>query len=76
MAFDIESIVKQVVSKLTGNNDLIESFKKDPAAVLKKLGIDLDSEQVKAVAKAVLAKLNIDDASGILNKIKGFFKKQ
>ena len=75
MALDIESIVKQVVSKLTGNNDLIESFKKDPAAVLKKLGIDLDSEQVKAVAKAVLAKLNIDDAAGILNKIKGFFGK-
>ncbi len=75
MALDIESIVKQVVSKLTGNNDLIESFKKDPAAVLKKLGIDLDSEQVKAVAKAVLAKLNIDDAAGILNKIKRFFGK-
>ncbi len=75
MALDIESIVKQVVSKLTGNNDLIESFKKDPAAVLKKLGIDLDSEQVKAVAKAVLAKLNIDDAAGILNKIKGLFGK-
>ena len=75
MALDIESIVKQVVSKLTGNNDLIESFKKDPAAVLKKLGIDLDSEQVKAVATAVLAKLNIDDAAGILNKIKRFFGK-
>ena len=75
MAMDIESIVKEVVSKLTGNNDLIESFKKDPAAALKNLGIDLDSEQVQAVAKAVLAKLNIEDAGGILDKIKGFFGK-
>ena len=75
MALDIESIVKQVVSKLTGNKDLIESFKKDPAAVLKTLGIDLDSEQVKAVAKAVLAKLNIEDAGGLLSKIKKFFGK-
>ena len=75
MALDIESIVKEVVSKLTGDSDLIESFKKDPAAVLKTLGIDLDSEQVKAVAKAVLAKLNIEDAAGLLDKIKGLFGK-
>ena len=75
MAFDIESIVKEVLSKLTGNNDLIENFKKDPAGVLKKLGIDLASKQVQAVAKAVLAKLNIENAGGIIDKIKGFFGK-
>ena len=75
MALDIESIVKDVVAKLTGNNALIESFKKDPAATLKKLGIVLESEQLKPVIAAVKAKLGIKDVGGLLAKLKGLFGK-
>ncbi len=73
MAVDIEKIVKDVVAKLTGNNDLIESFKKDPAGTLKKLGVILESDQLKPVIAAVKAKLGIKDAGGFLAKIKSLF---
>ena len=70
MAFDIESIVKDLVSKISGNSSLIDSFKKDPAATLKRLGVNLESDQLQAVIKAVSAKLGIKNATGLLAKIK------
>ncbi len=77
---DIEKIVSDIVAKLTGDSGLLESFKKDPLKTIKdKLGIDISEDQIQAVISAVTAKLGTDaaasGASGILDKIKGFFKK-
>ena len=74
---DIEKIVTEVVSKLTGNQNLIDAFLKDPAKILKeKLGLDVPADKVNAVVAAVKAKLGIKDAKGLLAKLKSLFGKK
>ena len=80
MSQDITKYVEQVVSKLTGNNSLIEQFKKNPVKIVTDiLGIKLDDQLIQAIIKAVQGKLNIQDvvenAGGILGKLKGLFGK-
>ncbi len=73
---DIESIVKDLVAKFTGDSALLESFKKDPVKTIKeKLGINISDDQIQAVIAGVTAKLGLDKAGGILGKIKGLFGK-
>ncbi|MBR4501336.1 MAG: hypothetical protein IKP22_05535 [Clostridia bacterium] len=73
---DIESIVKDLVAKFTGDSALLESFKKDPVKTIKeKLGINISDDQIQAVISAVTAKLGLENAGGLLNKIKGLFGK-
>ena len=73
---DIESIVKDLVAKLTGNSALLESFKKDPVKTIKeKLGINISDDQIQAVISAVSAKLGLNKAGGLLGKIKSLFGK-
>lgn len=80
MSQNITEYVQQIVTKLTGNSSLLESFKKDPAKIVTDLlGIKLDGDVLQAVIKAVQGKLNLDDvaknAGGILEKLKGLFGK-
>jgi len=80
MSQDITKYVEQVVAKLTGNNNLIEQFKKNPIKIVTDiLGIKLDDELIQAIIKAVQGKLNIEDvaknAAGILAKLKSLFGK-
>ena len=80
MSENISKYVEQIVSKLTGNNSLIEQFKKNPIKIVTDiLGIKLDDNILQAVIKAVQGKLNIEDvaknAGGILSKLKGLFGK-
>ena len=80
MSQDITKYVDQVVKKLTGNNGLIEQFKKNPVKIVTDiLGIKLDDQLIQAVIKAVQGKLSIEDvaknAGGILSKIKSLFGK-
>lgn len=80
MSQNITEYVQQIVTKLTGNSSLLESFKKDPAKIVTDLlGIKLDGDVLQAVIKAVQGKLNLDDvaknAGGILAKLKGLFGK-
>ncbi len=77
---DIESIVKSIVEKLTGNSALLDSFKKDPVkTITETLGIKVSQDQIQAVISAVTAQLGknaaASGASGILDKIKGLFGK-
>ncbi len=73
---DIESIVKQIVAKLTGDSSLIDAFKKDPVSTItKKLGISVPSEQIQEVIKKVMAQLGIKNASSFIEKIKALFRK-
>ena len=76
---DIQKIIGDLVSKLTGNNDLIAKFTKDPLSIVKNLlGIDLDPSQLAEVVKGVTGKLGlpgdiVKEATGILGKIKSLF---
>ena len=79
---DIQKIISEIVSKISGKDDLIARFTKDPAALIKELtGLDVDAKQIEAIVKGVAAKLGIDAADilkegkGFLDKIKGIFGK-
>ena len=80
MSENITKYVEQIVSKLTGNNSLIEQFKKNPVKIVTDiLGIKLDENILQSVIKAVQGKLNLGDvaknAGGILAKLKKLFGK-
>ncbi len=76
MAFDLEGIVKDLVSKITGDKELMQGFQKDPIGTLeKKLGIDLPDEQLNAVVTALKAKIGAEGAASLMDKVKGLFGK-
>ena len=77
---DIQKIISDLVSKLTGNKDLIAKFTADPLKAIKDLlGIDLDPSQLGDVVKGVTGQLgdiagdSAKQAGGILSKLKGIF---
>ncbi len=81
---DIQKIISDLVSKLTGNNDLIAKFTSNPLGIIKDLlGIDLDPSLLDEVVKGVSSKLNLGnlagnvgkEAEGLLGKVKGIFGK-
>ena len=81
MAVDIQQYVEQILTKLTGDSNLLASFKKDPIGSVKKIlsNVKLDDDLVKTIAEAVKGKLNLDDtankAKGLLGAIKGILGK-
>lgn len=63
-----------LAKKIGEDSKLLESFTKDPVKTLEsKLGIDLPDEQVKKLADAIKAKLNLDKASSIISGIGKLF---
>ena len=79
---DIQKIIKEVASKLTGNSDLVKKFTADPATIIKQLtGIEVSQDKIAEIVKGVKELLGsnltdtLKDSKGILNKIKGLFKK-
>ena len=77
---DISKIISDLVSKLTGNKDLIARFTADPLSAVKDLlGIDLDPAQLSEVVKGVSGKLGIQpgdalkQGAGFLARIKSLF---
>jgi len=78
---DIQKIISDVLAKLQGDDNLLAKFKANPTKTIEGLiGIDLPDEQIDAVVKGVLAKINIDDvaekATGIIGALKGLFGKK
>ena len=79
---DLQKIISDLVSKLTGNKDLIAKFTADPLNAIKDLlGIDLDADQLAKVVKGVQSALGdsagdaLAEGKGLLDKIKGLFGK-
>ena len=80
---DLQKIISDLVSKLTGNKDLIAKFTSDPLSAIKELlGIDLDPGQLGDVVKGVTSKLGdeagdlVGEGAGLLDKLKGIFGKK
>ena len=79
---DIQKMISEIVSKVTGNSDLIKKFTSDPAAVIKELlGIDVNADQIKEIVAGVTSALGdnasdaIKEGMGLLDKVKSFFGK-
>ena len=70
-----EALAEQVIKKITGNKDLIAALTKDPAGLLKTLGINVPSEQINKLVELVREKLGDQTTKSLLAKIKSFFKK-
>ena len=77
---DIQKIIGDLVSRLTGNSDLISQFTSDPAKLIKKLtGLDIGGAELTAVIQGVGEKLglNVEDllkqGGGFLSGLKGLF---
>ena len=78
---DIQKIIADVLEKLQKDNGLLAKFKANPTKTIEGLiGIDLPDEQIDAVVKGVMAKIDIEDmakkASGVLGALKGLFGKK
>ena len=71
----LKQLAEQVVSKLTGNKDLISNFTKDPMGLLNSLGIKVPQEQISKLIDLVKEKLGDEAVTSIFDKIKGFFNK-
>ena len=79
---DIQKIISDIVSKVTGNNDLIKKFTSDPAAIIKELtGFEVNADQLKEIVSGVTRALGTNAADtlkqgkGFLDKLKGFLGK-
>ena len=77
---DIQKIISDILEKLQADDGLLTKFKANPTKTIEGLiGIDLPDEQIDAVAKGVLAKINLDDvaekAGDLLGKLGGLFGK-
>ena len=70
---DIKEIVTELVQKITGDNDLVAKFKKDPIGTVKGLlgSVDLNNEQLSGIVEAVKAKLNLDSVSDLVGGLFG-----
>ncbi len=69
---DIKAKVEELVEKIQKDPGLLEKFQKDPvAAVEDLLGVDLPDEQIKQLAEAVKAKINLNQIGGALNGLFG-----
>ncbi len=78
---DIQKIISDVLAKLQGDDGLLANFKAEPIKTIEGLiGIDLPDEQLEAVVKGVMAKIDIEEvaekASGVIGMLKGFFGKK
>ena len=78
MDFNIKEKIEELVQKISGDKGLQEKFTKDPVSAVKGLlgGVDLPTEQLQPLIDGIKAKLNLDDAGGLLGKLGGLFGKK
>ncbi len=69
---DIKAHIESLLDKLKSDKDLQGQFFNDPIATAEKLlGIDLPQEQLRQVAEAVKAKLDLDKAGDFIGGLFG-----
>ena len=78
---DIQKIITDVVAKLKADPSLLKNFAADPVKTLEGItGLDLPDDQINAVIEGIKGKIDlggidIKQATGIIDKIKGLFGK-
>ena len=78
---DIQKIIADVVAKLKLDPATLAKFAADPVKTLEKtFNIDLPDEQINQVIEGIkgqidLSKIDLNQAAGILGKLKGFLGK-
>ena len=71
---DIKAKITELVEKLTKDAGLKEKFLSDPVGQVKSLvGKDIPDDAVNKIVEGVKAKLNLDSAKGVVDKIKNLF---
>ncbi len=71
---DIADKIKELVEKITKDDDLKEQFQKNPVEVVEKLtGKDLPDDAVEKVVDGVKAKISVDKAGDLLGSLKKLF---
>ena len=66
--------IEEIVKKVKEDEGFAEKFKSDPVkAVESVLGVDLPDDQINSIIEGVKAKINVDNASGLVDKVKGLF---
>lgn len=76
MAVDVKELIEKAVELLTKDENLMESFKKEPIKTIEKLlNVDLPDELLENVVKGVQAKIDLDKVGDVLGALGGLFKK-
>ncbi len=71
---DIKAKIEEIVHKINTDKTFAAKFKSNPIkAVESVICIDLPDDQIKALVDGVKAKLNVDQAGGLLGSIKKIF---
>lgn len=69
---DIKAKAAELVERIKGNPALLKEFKENPVKIVEELiGMDLPDDQVKMVAEAVKAKIDLDKAANLLGELFG-----
>ena len=69
---DIKAKIAEIVQKLQNDKNLMQDWKKNPAAVIEKYaGIDLPDETVNQIVDGIEAKLKLDQIGGALSGLFG-----
>lgn len=71
---DIKEQVTKAVEKITKDEKMMEQFKKDPVKTVEQvLGVDLPDDMLNKVVDGVKAKVSVDKAAGVMDKVKKLF---
>lgn len=71
---DIGDKIKELVDKITKDDNLMDEFKKNPTAAVEKVtGKDLPDDAVDKIIDGVKAKISIDKAGDALSSLKKLF---
>lgn len=70
---DIKAKAAELVEKIKADPALLKEFKENPVKIVEELiGMDLPDDQIKMIAEAVKAKIDLEKAANLLG---GLFKK-
>ena len=74
---ELKSKAEELVKKITDNKTLLSKFKADPKETVRGLvGDKIPDDVTSKITDLVKAKINIDDAKGAIDTLKGLFSKK
>lgn len=74
MAVDIKEKIEQIVKKLLADNNLMQKFERNPAAVIEEyVGVELPDDLVNQIIEGVKAKIKLEKVGDTLDALGGLF---